>query len=288
MRRSKGFTLVELLVVIAIIAILATLLVPAVQRAVELANQAACRANLKGVGTAIAMFKGEDKNAKFPLLFTSGQPESEIAWADAAETLYGEGGKSSLKTQLAGKEAAMQNMWVIIDKGLVTEDAFGCASDSDYITREFTDRNDRRLHRVGWRTSKQFSYGLHFPYKSTTANDATGNPSDVDNPAYLGPQLKGSFVIMADKSPAETTEQAKGVGTDKFPSNHINDGEAYLMFSGAVNWKRSTDDSDVNGDDIYTIDTFGANANAATPADLNDQFITRHPKMIEPPVPANP
>ena len=78
MRRTKGFTLVELLVVIAIIAILATLLVPAVQRAVELANQAACGANLNGMGKAIALYRGEDQNSKFPLLVTTGQPESPI------------------------------------------------------------------------------------------------------------------------------------------------------------------------------------------------------------------
>jgi prepilin-type N-terminal cleavage/methylation domain-containing protein len=85
MKRS-GFTLVELLVVIAIIALLMSILMPALSRAREQAKDVLCQSRLKQWGAIFAIYTGEhDGNFS-----TRAQANNSGYWVESLRSYYGD------------------------------------------------------------------------------------------------------------------------------------------------------------------------------------------------------
>jgi len=91
MNKKKGFTLIELLVVIAVIAVLVSMLVPALQNARKQAKSAYCLNNLKQVGAICLMYAYDHKDT-LPIAFDepkwlAAQPQEAGRWMQTLSEL---------------------------------------------------------------------------------------------------------------------------------------------------------------------------------------------------------
>lgn len=90
-RPGAGFTLVELLVVVALIALLVSVLLPALGRARQQARAAACQANLHNLGLAVCMYADSNRGwlPEWGFMHGGGDARAALSWIDTMSSAYG-------------------------------------------------------------------------------------------------------------------------------------------------------------------------------------------------------
>ncbi|KKK98886.1 hypothetical protein LCGC14_2638260, partial [marine sediment metagenome] len=118
-RRSKAFTLVELLVVVGIIALLVTILMPALSRALELTRKVICQTNLHTLGKGWLLYWTDND---------SGQPGMVLGERGGIDSL------SQFNDQLSGSWRNYTGPgYLYRDRYVTSGDAFVCPTTERYM-----------------------------------------------------------------------------------------------------------------------------------------------------------
>ncbi|HUT30140.1 MAG TPA: type II secretion system protein [Sedimentisphaerales bacterium] len=189
MDRRKGFTLIELLVVIAIIALLMSILAPALSKAKEQAKAAVCQSNLHQLGIVCGMYTG-DNNGKMPHLrdfdwvtplYRYYRKIELLSCPSASKPLYVPGQNEEL---VGGKFKAWAK-WRDYDRDGVEQVVIGSYGINMFIGEYAKD--EQRREELLWKTTI-FKGAVYVPVLTDSAEDED-TPTTLDEPPEYDGQI---------------------------------------------------------------------------------------------------
>ncbi len=227
--KKKGFTLIELLVVIAIIALLMSILMPALARVRELAQRVVCGTNLSGIVKSMVVYANDDETGRFP---RAGAPGGE--WGgDALEDVDG--------NQVTGPGTITASLYLLVKRDYTSTKQFLCKSDPVGVVFNPPNPQDEWDFDGGINVS----YGYHLPYTFSGTSMLLTAASDP------------GLAVVADRGPQLPPPDSElEFDPEENSALHNYDGQNVAFVDSHVKFHK-TSAVGMNSDNIYTSQVSG-------------------------------
>ena len=239
LRKLKAFTLIELLVVIAIIALLISILLPALSRARELSKRTVCSSNMRGIGQAFYIY-AQDGDL-FPAQFIpSPSYNGEISvflgggWSGSATPSIRRTPPDFQNTSANQKPIVTCDMWKVIKDLNSTPKQWICPSTVD----QADSAQDTTVY-FDFEKKESVSYGYQCQY---SVPDINMRP--------IGSTTQGLFPLVADGNPylkgglvasTDLDGDRRGAGKGNSLNHTGREGENVLFSDSHVDFTKSPD-----------------------------------------------
>lgn len=280
MKRYTGFTLVELLIVVSIIALLITMVLPALGRVRFLTRRAVCAANLNGAVKGLNLYTGEYEG-KFPTCGYGPRTTRfdvigayKDRWLETADS-----NSRNLFLAVRPSETGQR-------EAFISPDSLLCPA-TDAVPADVASPGDNAPYydfnvgtKENYKSKLSYSYHLQFSKRN---NGPRGYP--------LVQASHSDMAVLADKNPnvlypGETVNggvKASKIEIAEKPNspNHEHEGQNVAYKDGRVEWQ-TVPTAGVENDNIYTVwsgsgddqDKVGGTIDAASmPAGRTDSFL---------------
>jgi prepilin-type N-terminal cleavage/methylation domain-containing protein len=251
-RSQQGFTLVELLVVIGIIALLISILLPALNAAKERANRVKCASNLRQVGQGLMLYANDNKGAYPRTIYKIGTAPKSFTHPEAVDPYSG--------TPRPDDNDITAALFMLIRNADLNPEVFNCPSSNQ---EKDSLNNLPATSRSNFTHESNLSYSYAHPYPNQTA---------VSQGYKLHSGVVADLAIAADRNepdPTWTTNRRFDEAQSKIrlgnSSNHEREGQNVMFNDGHVEWF-TTAWCGYNKDHIY--------AKGKVPVAMGDTFPT--------------